>query len=73
SFLELHRAENVHSLNVHIYRLLKLKKQLAKLKRKSPRHAPDLGLIFQRLLAVSFFNNLEEVKFYLTGRNAGHG
>ncbi|MFM9438553.1 hypothetical protein ACFDR9_005661, partial [Janthinobacterium sp. CG_23.3] len=33
----------------------------------------DLGLVFSRLLAVSFFNNLEEVKFYLTGRNAGHG
>jgi len=27
-----------------------------------------LGLIFLRLLAVSFFNNLEEVKFYIGAR-----
>ena len=35
-----------------------------KLKRKSSFTGCDLGLIFSRLLAVSFFNNLEEVKFY---------
>ena len=38
-----------------------------KLKRKSL----DLGLIFSRSIAVSFFNNLEEVKFYVNPCNNG--
>ena len=42
-----------------------------KLKRKLAQKAPGLGLIFSRLLAVSFFNNLEEVKIYIESPEGG--